>query len=334
MKYIITGGLGFIGSHLYTKLKKDNSILLIDNLYSGTVDNIQELDTNNFINKDIRDKNIIDYFDEGDIVIHLAAISSLPECQNDPILAFDVNVNGTLNILEICRVKNIKKIIFASTSAVYENNLSFPFKEIDNVNPTLVYSLSKYTCEKICKSYIKNYNLNISIIRFFNVYGGNQDFRRVSPPLTAYIINCLLTKTEIILHSNGEQKRDYIYVEDLLDLILKIIKLDTANKIFNACSGKLISVNEIFKLISDELNIVSTPKYKNSCNFWDKYNNIMTGKNSIKKEVIMNEVDKYSHGDNSYASKELNWKPLFNYKIGIKDMVKNYVMNHKKNKKL
>ena len=110
MKYIITGGLGFIGSHLYTKLKKNNSILLIDNLYSGTLDNIKELDKNDFINKDIRDKTIINYFNEGDIVIHLAAISSLPECQNNPVLAFDVNVNGTLNILEICRNKNIKKL--------------------------------------------------------------------------------------------------------------------------------------------------------------------------------------------------------------------------------
>ena len=153
MKYIITGGLGFIGSHLSELLINNycnnyynnygnnyNNLLIIDNYYSGIIDNISESIRNKItiIKDDIRNLEISKYFDEGDIVIHLAAISSLPECQSNPVMAYDINVNGTLNILEICRKKNVKKIIFASTSAVYENNINFPCKESDIVNPSLM----------------------------------------------------------------------------------------------------------------------------------------------------------------------------------------------------
>lgn len=330
MKYIITGGLGFIGSHLYNRIKETtcNKVLLLDNLYSGHMDNIKNLGKDDFINIDIRDKKIINYFDENDIVIHLAAISSLPECQSDPILSYDVNVNGTLNILEICRKKNISKIIFASTSAIYENNIDFPVKETDNVSPTLIYSMSKYCCEKLCKSYIKNYNLNINIIRFFNTYGGNQDFRRESPPLTSYIINCILTKKDIILHSDGNQSRDYIYIEDLLDMIFKVIDYKQHGKIFNACSGNLISVNRIFELIANNLNSNVKPKYVDASNFWNKYDNITKGNNPLKKEIIIKEVDKHTCGDNTYSKKELNWEIKFNYEEGIEHMVKSYLSLH------
>ncbi len=330
MKYIITGGLGFIGSHLYDRIKKttNNKVLLLDNLYSGHINNIKNLGKDDFVNIDIRDKKIINYFDENDIVIHLAAISSLPECQSNPVLAYDVNVNGTLNILEICRKKNVSKIIFASTSAVYENNINFPVKENDEVSPTLIYSMSKYCCEKLCKSYIKNYNMNINIIRFFNVYGGNQDFRRTSPPLTSYIINCILTKKDIILHSDGNQSRDYIYVEDLLDMIFKVIDYGKNGNIFNACSGKLISVNKIFELISNNLNSNVKPKYADASNFWNKYDNIMKGNNPLKKEIIVKEVKKHTYGDNTYSKKELNWNIKFNYIEGIEHMVKSYLLLH------
>tara|TARA_B110000967_G_C18863059_1_gene551130 strand:+ start:4 stop:999 length:996 start_codon:yes stop_codon:yes gene_type:complete len=330
MKYIITGGLGFIGSHLYDRIKKttQNKVILIDNLYSGSTHNIKNLDYNDFINMDIRDKELINYFDENDIIIHLAAISSLPECQNNPMFCYDVNVNGTLNILEICRKKNISKIIFASTSAVYENNINYPLKETDDISPTLIYSMSKYNCEKLCKSYIKNYNSNINIIRFFNVYGGNQDFRRTSPPLTSYIINCILEKRDIILHSDGNQSRDYIYVEDLLDMIFKVIDYKENGKIFNACSGKLISVNRIFELISKNLKSNVNPRYIEASNFWNKYDNIMNGNNPLKKEIIINEVNKHTYGDNTYSKKELNWKINFNYEEGIEHMVKSYLLLH------
>ena len=327
MKFIITGGLGFIGSHLCEYLLNINNnyeILIIDNLYSGIIDNISKMCFNKIkiINDDIRNKNIESYFDEGDIVIHLAAISSLPECQSNPLFAYDVNVNGTLNILEISRKKNISKIIFASTSAVYENNTQFPVKECDFVSPSLIYSLSKHTCEQLCLSYVANYNMNICIIRFFNVFGGNQDYRRVSPPLTIYIINELHHNRAPLLHSNGEQKRDYVYIDDLLELIIKTIETsDIKGNIFNACTGMLVSVNEIYNLIKNEMNSAITAHYTNAENFWNKYDNIISGNNPINRKIIEHEVNKFTLGDNSFTKDKLGWNPKITIETGITKMI-------------
>jgi UDP-glucose 4-epimerase len=307
MKYIITGGLGFIGSHLcefLLKTENQPNILIIDNLYSGITDNISisNFDKIQFINEDIRNKNIDTYFDEGDTVIHLAAISSLPECQSNPTFAYDVNVIGTLNILEICRKKNCSKIIFASTSAVYENNIHFPVKENDAVAPSLIYSLSKYTCEQLCLSYVKN--------------------RRLSPPLTIYIINELYNNRIPILHSDGEQKRDYVYIDDLIDLIIKTVEYpSTKGDIFNACTGILVSVNDMYHLIKNEMNINIIAHYTNAENYWNKYENIICGNNPMNKKIIEEEVNKFTLGDNTYAKNKLEWNPKITMEIGIKKMI-------------
>jgi UDP-glucose 4-epimerase len=343
MKYIITGGLGFIGSHLSELLinnycninsannnnnnNNNNNVLIIDNYYSGIIDNINKSIRNNItiVKDDIRNLEISKYFNEGDIVIHLAAISSLPECQSNPVMAYDVNVNGTLNILEICRKKNIKKMIFASTSAVYENNISFPCKENDIVSPSLIYSMSKYTCENLCLSYVKNYNMNISIIRFFNVYGGNQDYRRISPPLTIYILNELTNNRQPILHSNGEQKRDYVYIDDLMDLILKVIynNNNLSGKIFNACTCELVSVNDIYNIFKKELNSDIIPIYRDATCFWNKYDNIISGNNPINNYIIEDEVNKFTLGDNTFTKNELKWIPKYKFIEGIQSIIKN-----------
>ena len=315
MKYIITGGLGFIGSHLIEKLKGKETI---------NIDNNCSLSENklDYINADVRDKDIEKYFEEGDIVIHLAAISSLPECQDNPQLAFDNNVNGTVNILEISRKKKIKKIIFASTSAIYENNKIFPCKEEDIVNPTLIYSLTKKHCEDICLSYVKNYDMDISIIRFFNTYGSNQNFVRKSPPLTIYILKELLDNRSPILHSDGEQKRDYVYIEDLTNLILLIVNKDNIKcNIFNACSGDLVSVNEIYKIISTKLDKNIQPKYNQAENFWNKYE----FSKDFNKEIIKEEVVKYTLGSNDKSKELLNWKLNYTMELGLEKMIKDFI---------
>ena len=192
MKYLITGAAGFIGStvsnHLYNL---GHELVLIDNLSFGNIDNFEgnkDL-SDNLIKQDIRD-DLTSLFEGVDIVLHFAAITSLPYCQSHPRLAYDVNVNGSINILENCRNNNIKKIILASTSAIYENCSTYPFKEELEVNPTLIYSMTKKTAEDIFKSYRTNYGLNTVSLRFFNVFGEHQDVRRVNPPFTSYLTKC------------------------------------------------------------------------------------------------------------------------------------------------
>ena len=317
MKYIITGGLGFIGSNIIKKIKKiKKNYLIIDYIE----DNKHH---DNFININIRDKNIEKYFDEGDIVIHLAGISSLPLCQSDPSTAFDINVSGTLNILEICRRKKIKKIIFASSSTVYENTKNFPSKEEDEeLNPNLIYSISKLTCENLCKSFNHNYGMGINIIRFFNIYGGNQNIIRKNPPLTAYIMKCMHQGISPILQYDGSQRRDYLYIDDLVELILKLSDSEVYGEIFNACSGKSYSVNEILKIIKKEMETNINPEY--SLNLWDKHETIISGNNPIKKEIILKEIKKFTLGDNKKAKEILGWEPKITLEKGLKILVENF----------
>lgn len=338
MRYIITGGCGFIGSHLAEYLLqnyKDTNIeiVIIDNFYSGIIDNLSASVQKQaqIINLDIRNSDVGKYIQEGDVIIHLAAISSLPECQSNPVEAFDINLNGTINILEIARKKNAKRVIFASTSAVYENNIDFPCKEMDTVKPTLIYSLTKFAAEEVCLSYIKNYNLDIRIIRFFNIYGGNQDYRRISPPLTIYIINELMNNRRPVLHSDGTQKRDYLYVSDLLELVDKVIHTDFASsthgQIYNACSGTVYSVAEIYETISKKLKesnfaVGIEPIYNNPALFWHRYCNLMDGNNPMKKDVIVEEVSKYTLGSNELSSRVFDWHPRIDMKTGLEEIIK------------
>jgi len=336
MRYIITGGLGFIGSHFTEYILDkyaDSYVVIIDNLYSGIIDNLSKHIQNDtrlqIIKMDIRDSKLEEYILEDDIIIHLAAISSLPECQSNPLLAFDINVSGTINIMEIARVKNAKKVIFASTSAVYENNTSFPCKETDPINPNLIYSLTKSTAESICLSYFKNYNIDVRIIRFFNIFGGNQDFRRQSPPLTIYIINELLNNRIPILHSDGTQKRDYLYIDDLLTLLDKIIHKEIIYyRVYNACAGTVYSVSEIYNMILSELKSYAIPQlntenpiYQDPTLFWQKYSNLAVGKHCLNKNIIKDEVIKYTLGSNALATQEFNWYPNISMRDGLHKII-------------
>jgi len=321
MKYIITGGLGFIGSNIIKKI--DNNYLIIDYVDDNKIHD-------NFVNMDIRDRNIEKYFNEEDIVIHLAGISSLPLCQSEPSRAFDINVSGTLNILEICRKKNIKKIIFASSSTVYENSKDFPLKEDEKeLKPNLIYSISKLTCEKLCESFNYNYGMGINIVRFFNIYGGNQNTLRKNPPLTAYIMKCIHQNTQPDLQYDGTQKRDYLYIDDLVDLILKLSNSDVYGEIFNACSGESYSVNKILDIIKDEMKSDIQPSY--SINLWDKHKDITTGSNKIKEEIVLKEIKKFTIGDNTKAKKIFDWEPKISLKEGLKILVEDFKENMKKN---
>jgi UDP-glucose 4-epimerase len=335
MRYVITGGCGFIGSHLAEYLlnkyiiKTNIEIVIIENFYSGILENLSASvrEQVHIINLDIRHPDIEKYIQENDIIIHLAAISSLPECQSNPVEAFDINLNGTINILEIARKKNAKRVIFASTSAVYEKNTNFPCRETDSIKPTLIYSLTKSAAEEVCLSYIKNYDLDVRVIRFFNIYGGNQDFRRTSPPLTIYIINELINDRPPILHSDGTQKRDYLYISDLLELVDKVIHKDIlTDRIYNACSGMVYSVAEIYEIISKKLKesnygVGIEPIYNDPTLFWQRYNNLMNGNNPINKDVIVEEVSKYTLGSNASAAREFDWYSKINMKAGLEEII-------------
>ena len=180
-------------------------------------------------------------------IIHLAAITALPVAESDPCECMSVNVAGTASILDAAKLFGIHTIV-ASTSAIYENNkvTDAPFAEDIPVNPRLMYPLSKKLMENIVESYIKNYGMNITTLRFFNVFGPRQDIHRKTPPLVNYIVRDIKNGRDLVFYSDGKQQRDYVHVDDVVTMIEACIKSPKSKQqTFNLCSETLTSVKDI-----------------------------------------------------------------------------------------
>jgi len=325
---LITGAAGFIGSQLAYRLWKDkNEVVLIDNFSYGKEDNLifEDCDfRNSIIKMDIRDrKSIRELFEENifDVVYHIAAITPLPDCQTNPQEALDVNVTGTVNILENARIFGTKKIIFASTSAVYENDTEFPSVEGKNTAPSLIYPCTKYTCEQFCKAYAEVYGMNIVCLRFANVYGPHIDCLRKQPPVAAYLIRELYYGRAPKLHSTGEQQRDFIYVEDLIDLALAVQE-GKGFDVVNVASNETHSINEMYSIIAEIMKKEDIhPEYFDEAHYWAHYPNLYSGKYAISGKALANEVNKYTLLSNVHAKEKYNWSPKTSFYAGLKNTV-------------
>ena len=324
MKILLTGAAGGIGSTLgYYLYKKGHTLTLIDNLRNGYEENIaiNGETFGKFYNLSICNPDIVKLLkDEYDCIIHLAAITALPDCEINAVETINVNVSGTMNILECARKWNVPHIIFSSTSAVYENNKEKIFTEDLPINPHLWYCLSKKMAEEVCESYRINYNMCITTLRFFNVFGPRQDIHRKTPPLINYIVRELKNNNVPILHSNGEQKRDYVHVDD----VVKLIDLCLAKKpddTFNVCTGTLISVNEIVNCIRELFETDIEPVYRDASKLWDNYPELFDEPYALSKEIVAKETNKYSRGSYEKAKQILNWEPNTDIKSLIKKVV-------------
>jgi nucleoside-diphosphate-sugar epimerase len=321
MKILLTGAAGGIGSTLgYYLFKKGHELTLVDNLRNGYEENLL-IDGNPFgvfYNQDICDIKITDkLFDNYDCIIHLAAITALPDCESNVRDTINVNVIGTTNIMECARKWNVPHVIFASTSAIYENNKEKIFTENLEVNPRLWYSLSKKMAEEVCKSYRINYSMNITTLRFFNVFGPRQDIHRKNPPLLNYLVREIKQGKQPVLHSTGEQARDYIHVDDVVKLI-DICLGKKPDDTFNVCTGSLLSVNQIVKYVCETFNSSIKPTYREALKLWDTYPDLFSGDYPLDKEIVAKETNKYSKGSYQKAKELLGWEPNTDLEFLIK----------------
>lgn len=319
MRILITGGAGFIGSQLGLYLvEKKHEVIPLDNLKFGYLYNFtnNEKLLNNFIKMDIRDPKLKSVMENIDVVFHIAGIISLPRCNDNPFEAYSVNVAGTANVLEMARRAGIKKVIFASTSALYENETASPFKESVNPKPTLIYAQTKKAAEDICHSFVDMYGMDITILRFFNVYGPNMDYR---PPsyLISYVIGCLLKKERPILHSDGKQARDFVYVTDVAKLCEIVIAHKAAkNELFNVGSGRTITVQEVFGILAECLGEEKIkPIYRDPKLIWEKFPKQFAGRYPINSALLEKEVNKFTLAATQKAKRILNWEA----KVGIEE---------------
>jgi UDP-glucose 4-epimerase len=331
LNIFITGAAGGIGSTLALKLTQNgHKVIAYDNLNNGYEENLME--NGEFfcqlIKGDIRTftKQLSNYFDYHniDVVIHLAAITSLPKCESDPGECIDVNVGGTVNILNAAREKGIH-VIVASTSAIYENNdpKEAPFKEESIVVPRLFYPLSKKLMEETIQSYIRNYDMNITTLRFFNVFGPRQDIHRKSPPLMNYIVRQIKSKEPMTFYSSGNHPRDYVHVDDVVSMIEKVLPR-TDRQTFNVCTGTLTSVSDIIRYAKMAFGSFEY-SFEKPAKYWSNYDELYKGAKPIQDFVIENEVKKFSLGCTKKAEQLLNWKPNKDIEsLMIESMKQNY----------
>jgi hypothetical protein len=327
MKILITGAAGFIGSQLAYRLWKDkNELILIDNFSYGKEDNLIFPDydfRDEIIRMDIRDREGIgSLLKNGDVdyVYNIAGIAPLPDCQSNPQEAIDVNTTGFVNILENSRKFGVKKVIQASTNAIYENDKNFPTKEDKFELPTLIYPNTKYVAERFAQSFCDTYGMSVTCIRFANVYGPHIDCLRKQPPFVAYMIRELYYDRTPIFHSDGNQRRDYVYVDDLIDLAIAVQKgegFDCVN-----CSSLInYSVNEMYEIASKIMKKNIKPEYANDAHYWEKYPELYEGFYKIKDSILKEEINKYSLCDNTYAKNEYNWSPKINIEEGLRKVI-------------
>ena len=328
MKTIITGAAGFIGSQLaYALWKKDIEVILVDNFSYGKEDNLVFPDhnfTDEVIRMDIRDREGLEkLFKCGNIdyVYNIAGIAPLPDCQTDPREAVDVNVNGLVNILDCARRYGVKKVIQASTNAMYENETEFPTREDSFRQPTLIYPNTKYCAERFAQSFCDTYGMSVTCIRFANVYGPHIDCLRKQPPFVAYMIRELYYDRTPVFHGDGNQRRDYVYVDDLIDLAIRVQNGEGFDCV-NCSSNTNYSVNEMYEIAQRIMGRVIVPEYADDEHYWEKYPELFEGAYTIKKEVLNHEINKYSLCDNTYAKDKYGWRPKTSMEEGLREVIK------------
>jgi UDP-glucose 4-epimerase len=261
-KVLITGVAGFIGSNLADRLLFEGNYKLIgiDNLSYGVKEQIP--DGVEFHKVDIRDRSIYTLFQNIDYVFHFAAKNCINDCQLDPVETADINVIGTANVFEACRRANVKKIIYAESSALYEGSEILPTPETE-IKPQSFYAISKLSTMYFADAYERFYGLKTTALRYFCVYGPRQDYRRTIPPVFSAFIIKLLKGEQPFIFGTGEKRRDFIHVDDINDFHIKCMNDErTTGNVFNLGGGKNYSVNEIFNIIADLLKSSIRPVYK------------------------------------------------------------------------
>jgi UDP-glucose 4-epimerase len=253
-KYVVTGGGGFIGSALVRGLldRSDGVVEVIDNFSTGRRQNLDDIGPNIKLHlTDICEYDAIAPIIAGaDSVFHIAAIPSVPRSISDPVPSHNSNINGTFNVLRASAEGKVRKVVYAASSSAYGDTAVLPKVETMQPNPKSPYAAQKLLGEYYCSSFAECYGLDTTSLRFFNVYGPRQDPSSPYSGVLSIFIRCLLDRTSPTIFGDGEQTRDFTYVEDVVELVLKSATAPgVAGKMFNAGNGGRFSLNEIWRVL-------------------------------------------------------------------------------------
>jgi UDP-glucose 4-epimerase len=254
VRVLVTGGAGFIGSHLVEELlRRGDSVRVLDDFSTGRRENLASLPGEpEIVEADLRDARRVQEAARGvEWVFHLAAFISVSQSMIDPQTCFDINVGGTVNLLEAARQAGARKVVLASSTAVYGDTDVFPTTEETPLAPLSPYALSKQVNELYAGLYTRTFGLPVAALRFFNVYGPRQ---RPDSPYAAAIpifISRLLAGQPIVIFGDGGQSRDFIFVKDVVRANLMVAESDVAGDAYNVCSGRETTILDLMEELSE-----------------------------------------------------------------------------------
>jgi UDP-glucose 4-epimerase len=266
MKYLVTGGAGFIGSHIVDTLsERGNEIIILDNFFSGRKENISHLKSIkkiHFIHGSITDLAMLKTTCESvDGIFHEAAIASVARSVNNPVATNETNVTGTLNVLMAARDAGVKKIVYASSSSVYGDTPTLPKTESMCPCPKSPYAVSKHAGEEYLRVFSELYGLKTLSLRYFNVFGPRQDPQSDYAAVIPKFITRILARQRPVIYGDGTQTRDFTYVKDVAEANVKAME-SSAEGVYNIAYGQQIDLNSLADLIMSITGIMTTPIYE------------------------------------------------------------------------
>ena len=299
LRVLVTGGAGFIGSHLVKALvKAGHQVRVLDNLSTGSIENLTDvLDAIELVRGDVRDYGAIEYVVRGvDAVIHLAALIDVAESVERPDLYFDVNVRGTYNVAKASR--NVNTFVFASSSAVYGEPIKVPIPEDHPLIPKSPYAASKVSGEAFVQAFANQYGFRPVILRLFNVYGPKQS--RAYAGVIIEFIRRVSRGEPPVIFGDGEQTRDFIHVSDVVEAIMLSFRNEEARGVFNIGSGEGITINHLASLILK-----------------------LMGRENLKPIYAQSRPGdiRNSVADITKAKRKLGFNPKVELKLGIKELI-------------
>jgi len=266
--YLVTGGAGFIGSHIVRRLVSDGQhVRVVDNLSTGTNSRLDDVRQSiDFLQGDLADEEVSKAAVRGiDCVLHQAAIPSVQRSINNPIGTNRANVTATLNLLESCRQANVRRFVYAASSSAYGDVEVLPKVESMPVNPLSPYALQKWVGEYYCKLYHRLYRLETISLRYFNVFGPTQDPRSEYSAVIPKFITAILAKKPITVYGDGEQSRDFTYVENIVEanLLAAEASAGAAGNVYNIGCGARVSLNTLIGLLEENIGVKAEVAYAN-----------------------------------------------------------------------
>ncbi|UCC95539.1 MAG: SDR family oxidoreductase [Candidatus Omnitrophota bacterium] len=302
-KVLVTGGCGFIGSHIVDKLiEKGARVVILDNLVTGKVENIKHnLDKVKFIQKDLTDEDVLEQALEGvELISHQAALRSVPKSVDNPFDYHRVNGTGTLRLFAKAKEKGVKRIVYASSSSVYGERFDFPEREEDRPNPLSPYAATKLLGEYYGYIFTHIYGLEVVSLRYFNVFGPRQSLEDQYAVVVPKFITSLLKGESPPVYGDGNQERDFTYIENVAEAnILALMQEGVGGGVFNIADGKPKSVNYLF----DTLKKVTSHEREASY--------LPPRPGDVRK----------THADIQKAKKMLGWQPKIDFFEGLKKTV-------------